>query len=259
MEGIIALNQEDVTVCGALALGAFEKRELEIFRNAVKAGMNVVDIGANIGLYTVIASHRIGPDGKVFAYEPEKDNFTILTKNIDLNQKHNSIALQIALSEKIEKRNLYLAEDNKGHHSFAKDSSVNIPISVVTDTLDYSLEKYGSPKIDIIKMDIEGAEPLALKGMTQTIIRNPDIIIFTEIYPNAIRRLGHDPLDFLASLAGFGLSIWIIDEDISKPTQLKPENFQSYIEHFPKGESFHNLYASKKPIGSKMANSRLLE
>ena len=244
----MALNQEDITVCGALALGAFENRELEIFRSAVGTGMTIVDIGANIGLYTVIASHRVGPNGKIFAYEPEKENYAILVKNIRLNQRHNSIALQVALSDKIEKRNLYLAEDNKGHHSFAKDSSANIPVSVITDTLDHSLEKYGSPIVDIIKMDIEGAEPLALKGMAQTITRNSDIIIFTEIYPNAIRRLGQNPLDFLALLAEFSLSIWIIDENISKPARLKPEDFSSYIEHFPKGESFHNLYVSKRPF-----------
>lgn len=248
-EGIISLNQKDVTVSGALALGAFEKREIETFRKSLKENMVVVDIGANIGLYSVIAGHRVGPNGKVFAYEPEEENFSILKKNIEINKRKNTTLLQTALSDKKESRFLYLAKDNKGHHSFAKDSSAITPIKITTDTLDASLEGFGSPLVDIIKIDIEGAEPLAIKGMSKTISRNPNIIIFTEIYPNAIRRLNHDPIEFLKLLNSHGLSIWIIHEDI-EPERLMPDDFESYIKNFKSGESFHNLYASRKPLNN---------
>ncbi len=247
-EGKLLLNQKDVTVCGSLALGAFEKRELDTFRSIIKDGMTVVDIGANIGLYTVIASKLVGSNGKVFAYEPEQENFGFLSRNIEVNNFKNSTPLQIALSDKAEERKLFLAKDNKGHHSFVQDNQANIPVSVHTETLDSSLAKYGSPIVDVIKMDIEGAEPLALMGMKETITRNPNIIIFTEIFPNAIRRLGYDPLDFLKMFNHYDLSVWVIDEDVAKPTLLKPADFASYIAYFPKGEAFHNLYVSKRPL-----------
>src|SRR3989344_3914042 len=168
-EGEILLNKIDVAVSGALALGMFEKRVLAMLRSSIKNGMNVIDIGANIGLYTVISSRRVGPSGKVFAYEPEEENFSLLSKNIEFNKLKNVTPIKMALANVAGNRTLYMAKDNKGHHSFSDDSSSDKKILVPTDTLDQSLIKYGSPKIDLIKMDIEGAEPLALEGMSGTI------------------------------------------------------------------------------------------
>ena len=242
-EGVIMLDQTDVAVSGSLALGVFENTEINLFRKYLKPNLVVVDIGANIGYYTIIAGKHIGPEGQVFAYEPEDRNYSLLKKNIEANGLANTIPIKIGLSKNHSICKLYLDENNKGRHSLAfkknKEES-----TIETDTLDNSLKQHGSPKVDIIKMDIEGAEFLALDGMRETIKRSPYLIIFTEFYPKAIIALGGDPLTYLKKLIEFGFSISVIDEDSGQITPIL--NTEQFMQNFPGGESFKNIFAVKK-------------
>lgn len=78
----IVLNQDDPVLCDALALGAYERFELSVFRDTLKPGMNVLDIGANIGLFTAAAAHLLNGDGRIVAVEPDTDNFGYLAKTV---------------------------------------------------------------------------------------------------------------------------------------------------------------------------------
>ncbi|MEK7500350.1 MAG: FkbM family methyltransferase, partial [Patescibacteria group bacterium] len=73
------MNQKDVVISSALVLGVYEPFQIEVFRSLVDSGMAVVDIGANVGLYTVIAAKKAR---KVFSFEPESENFILLNKNV---------------------------------------------------------------------------------------------------------------------------------------------------------------------------------
>ena len=225
-EGIIMLDQTDVAVSGALALGAFENTEADLFRKCLKPNLVIIDIGANIGYYAIIAGKGIGPRGKIFAYEPENRNFSFLKKNIEANKLANVIPLKIALSNEKGMSKLYLDEDNKGRHSLAYEKNKECLV-IETDTLDNSLEQFGSPAVDIIKIDIEGAEFLALGGMTETIRRNPNLIIFSEFYPRAIIKLGGNPLAYLKKLVEFGFSLSDIDENAKRVVSIT--NIKQYI------------------------------
>ena len=98
--GLLILNPADVAVSGQIALGAYEKFETSIFLEAIKPGMTIVDIGANIGYYATIAGHKTGKQGRVFAYEPEPENYSFLEKNILENKLSQVIALKITLTDK---------------------------------------------------------------------------------------------------------------------------------------------------------------
>jgi len=215
-EGTVFLNKSDIGVSGALALGSFERVELDIFRKTIEEGMNIVDIGANIGLYSIISAKRVGINGKVFVYEPEPTNINFLKKNIDSNNLKNVFIETKAMSNSAGNTKLFITKDNKGTHSLANNRSVKDYINIETDTLDNSLKKYGSPKIDIIKMDIEGAEILAIDGMRETIKNSPNLIIFSEFYPKAIIRLGGSPIGYLEKLRDLGFSIFLINEKTKK-------------------------------------------
>ncbi|MFA6554486.1 MAG: FkbM family methyltransferase [Candidatus Paceibacterota bacterium] len=242
-EGTIILDQTDVAVSGTLALGSFEDTEIELFRKSLKNGFTVVDIGANIGYYTIIASGHIGSNGKIFAYEPENRNYSFLQKNIEVNRLTNVKAQKIGLSDKKGSNTLYLDPNNKGHHSLVYDKD-KPGLTIELDTLDNSLKQFGSPKIDIIKIDIEGAEFLALEGMRETIQKSPNLIIFTEVYPKAMARLGGNAQRYLENLAGLGFSLSLIDEN---KKDIQPiTNIEEFIQTFPKGESFKNIFAVKK-------------
>ncbi len=242
-EGTLYLDRSDVAVSGALAMGVFEKFETEIFRNSIKEGMNVVDVGANIGYYTLIAAKRTGSGGRVFSYEPEDGNFKILEKNVKANMLNNVSLNKKALSDKDGQRDLFLEKNNRGHHSFAKSESTFEKVSVPTETLDESLKRFGSPKIDLIKIDIEGAEPIALRGMKKTTEQNKNLIIFTEAYPKSMERLGESATSFLYDLRKLGFSLYFIDE--SKEELIPIKDIDTFITDFPKGESFKNILAKR--------------
>jgi len=151
--------------------------------------MNVVDIGANIGVYTVLASEKVGGEGKVVAIEPEPKNYSQLLENIKLNNFHNVIPQNIALTDHEGFEKLYL-------HSFGDPSLVfqgdkNSYIKVPVKTLDNLLEELDLKRIDIIKIDAEGSEVPILKGAEKTLKANPNIkiIVAAEHYPSEIEEV----------------------------------------------------------------------
>ena len=239
----LLLDKDDVAMSGYLALGSYEPETIRIFKESMKEGATVVDIGTNIGYYTIIAGKKVGQRGKVFGYEPNIDSFNLLQRNILINNFDNIIPINLAISNILGKRTLYLG-DNKCTHSFADNRKTGKNEMVITDTLDNSLKKYGSPRVDVIKMDIEGAEILALEGMRETIERSPKLTIFTELYPKAIKRLGRSPVEFLEKIRDFGFSVHAIDEDRKEIVTL--HDFESFVSNFRDDESYKNLYAVKK-------------
>jgi|GEM_PF-3775045 len=245
-EGIVFLDQKDVAVSGGLSMGIHEPIEIELFRKSIRPGMVVIDIGANLGYYSVIAAGAVGPTGKVFAYEPEEKNFALLSKNTQANAFTWLTPLKIGLSNSKGTNTLYLADDHTGIHSFINNRNATRTLTISTETLDDSLKAYGSPQVDVIKIDIEGVDILALEGMKETIERSPQLTIFTELYPQAITRLGRKPIELLQIFSDQGFSVSIIDENTKTIQPLQPSQFEQFITDFPThGEVVRNIYAVK--------------
>ena len=242
-EGVLFLNRSDVAVSAAIAYDMFEETELQLFRDAVKPGMTVADIGANIGLYTIVAARLVGESGKVFAYEPEPANFSLLKRNVGANALSNVILSDVAVAEKAGTAALYLDPDNKGSHSFAQSEIARDALTVKTDTLDHLLAGHGSPIIDVIKMDIEGAEELALRGMTSAIARSPRLKIFTEFYPERIDAVSSSAEMFLKHLREKGFSLEVIEEDQHETRTIG--NIADIKTILPSYEKFINILARR--------------
>jgi FkbM family methyltransferase len=241
-EGTIIFDKDDPAMSGAITLGQYEPEMMSFFRSSLTPGMTVVDIGANLGFFTVIAAGKVGPSGKVFAYEPDPHNFDLLKKNIAVNSFTTVKASSTALSDRVGTRELFFG-DNNTTHSFGDKRGAGRSETVSTDTLDNSLKQYGSPQIDLIKMDIEGAEPIALEGMLDTIKKNPNLILLFEFHPNAIKRVGHSPLGLLKRLTELGFSLSVIDED--KKVRTPINDCVAFTESFQGKEMSRNLIAVK--------------
>jgi FkbM family methyltransferase len=148
--------------------------------------MNVIDIGAHIGTYSILAAEKVGDIGKVISVEPEPRNYEQLKKNIELNKFKNVITKNMALSDHEGLEKLYLNIDNSGGHSLTFQKDKNSYINVTVKTLDNLIEELNLKKIDIIKIDAEGSEIPILKGAEKTLKNNPDmkIIVAAEHYPS---------------------------------------------------------------------------
>lgn len=218
------VNTDDMGVVPLLLKErAMEKHSTEVFKEIVKAGMVVVDIGANIGYFTLIAARLVGKKGVVYAFEPEPTNFEFLCKNIELNGYTNVVPIQKALSNRYGTAKLWCDKVNFAAPSFsrenvmvfAEDRTVGQDSSVEVETV--SLDEFlnhtvGNTKVDIIKLDAEGAEGLIIDGAKQTFQTN-NLKIIMEFWPLALRNMGTDPLELLHKLEEYGFKMMFINED----------------------------------------------
>lgn len=188
--------------------GSFAQAETRLLKKILKPGMMFIDVGANIGYFTLLAAQCVGKNGKVIAFEPEEKNFKLLEGNIKKNTFHNVIVEKYAVSDTIGESSLYLDAQNPARHSLSSYAGEKSVI-VKTTTLDAYL---GDRKVDVVKIDVEGAEPAVLKGMGEVIRRNKNMSLIVEFYPKAIKRFGYAPEQFLSDLKNIGFSLYRIPE-----------------------------------------------
>ena len=120
----------------------------------------VVDVGAHFGIYTVKAAKKVGVEGLVIAVEAENGNYKFLNRNIRINRYRNVIPLKLALSSFEGQSKLYVR--SFGGHSLVRKTNDAIDVSVTT--LAKLLSRIGVNRVDLMKIDVEGAELEVLKG-----------------------------------------------------------------------------------------------
>ena len=206
------LNPKDKVITTHMVLsGSWEPKETEMFLQLAKPGDTIVDVGANIGYYTVLGAQAVGPAGKIYAFEPDPVAFGFLTKNVKTNGYANVIAEEKALSNKSEKIKLYLDEFNKGDHRIYQVG--NRPaIDVVAVTLDGYLPP-DRRKVDLIKIDTQGAEVVILQGMIETLKANPSVKMLVEFWPKGLSEFGFTAVQLLDILDGLGFKYRAIHEE----------------------------------------------
>lgn len=204
--------------------GAHEQYETKLFRQFLTEGMTIVDIGANIGYYTLLGAKLVGDKGRVFAFEPEPQNFALLTRNIELNKYRNIVAVRKAVSNKTGKADLFLNRQ-AGAHGFLPDREDVVGVTTVeTVSLDGYFEGSESP-IDIIKIDVEGAELAVLQGMPNIIRNNDNLKIFTEFFwPSGIEKSRFSPRQYWDKLTESGFKFIYLINDREQKLELTDLN-----------------------------------
>lgn len=213
----------------------FEPYETRLVKKFVKKGMITVDAGANIGYYTLLMARLVGKKGMVHAFEPERENFDLLKRNVELNNYTNTRLNKVALSNKKGFIKLFLSPASPQDHRIFKTGDSKKFKKVKTITLDEYFKR--SRRVDFIKMDIQGAEFLALKGARKTLSSNKELKMVLEFWPDAIRQAGGSPEELLDILMKQG-NILIIDEKkekllpINNLEVLKPDSSQAQFNLF---------------------------
>jgi len=194
--------------------GVWEPFETELILNEVRPGDVVLDIGANIGYYTLLLARQVGPQGQVLAFEPDPTNFALLQQNVAMNGYRNVVLSQQAVANRSGPARLYLSVSNLGDHRLYPSAGGQPFVDVQTVALDQYLARYTGP-VHLIKMDIQGAECAALEGMTALLHRQNQIKLFTEFWPAGLHRSGSEPARYLQALAELGFRLYeILDADL---------------------------------------------
>jgi len=145
-------------------LNAFEPRESALVRDYLKPGMTFVDVGANVGYFSLMAASLVGVEGTVVAFEPSPYAFDRLARTIEDNQLTQVRAIQAALGDSSGTLQIFVPKLPGNHTPTMVANDGGNPINVATHTLDEFLGDCGIDRIDLMKIDVEGFEPNVLRG-----------------------------------------------------------------------------------------------
>jgi FkbM family methyltransferase len=209
---IVHLNPSDPVVSGALMLRVYERDELAFFSRRCRAGMTVVDVGANVGIYSALAMQLTGSKGSVIAIEPhaESRRFLELTIRANAGTKAQSHIFGCAASDREGTAQLFLNPQNKADNRLYRSEQTPSAqsASVQLRTIDSITEELGLRSIDILKIDVQGSEFSAIAGAAKTIRNSSGMMLLTEFWPDGIRQAGHAPQSYLDLLRDLGLALF---------------------------------------------------
>jgi FkbM family methyltransferase len=211
---IVALPGKEWRLAAYLAFrGPLEPGVTHLFRRLVRPGMVVVDVGAHFGWYTLQAARLLAGQGKVYSFEPTPETFALLRENVQLNGFLESGVVQlrpVALWDQRGRARLTRDPRDSTHNTLFGAVDGTEVIEVETWTLDEALAE--ERRVDVVKIDAEGAEARILRGMRRTLEANPAIRIILEFAPSHLKRAGEDPVAFTREIREVGLSIARIDD-----------------------------------------------
>lgn len=241
----IKLNlYKDSSLSESLYKGDFEYQEVQFLNSFLKPDDVFVDIGANIGYFSIIASKRVAPNGKVYSFEPTDKTYKRLQESLKLNHCNNVQTYQIALSDKCEQREFTVSNDgfdaynSLGNPSQGANFSKNV---VQTQTFDFFQKENNIPFPTLIKIDVEGWEIPVIKGMKETLEKENAPFLIVEFTEDNAQLSGFTCADLYDLILSFGYSLykynWVRNELV------KQENKDYY--------SYTNLVAIKNITEAK--------
>jgi FkbM family methyltransferase len=197
-----------------------------------KPGMVLVDVGANIGYYTLLAASLLDGTGQIHAFEPGAGNYNLLQMSVAKNGFKNIRLYPNAVADKIGVVGLNM-DDSNGMITQAASAACAYQVQAVT--LDHTLRD--ASRIDLLKIDVEGAEGLVLKGAEQLIARHHPVI-FTEFFPPAIEfTSGMTGQQFLDRIRSHGYELYVIDKRNGASPQ--PSSNQEIMDRYEAGKPDH--------------------
>jgi FkbM family methyltransferase len=193
--------------------GIWEPCETRALIRLLAADTDFLDIGANIGWYTVLASSILKGRGTVHAFEPDPRNFALLKENVATNEITNARCYNAAVSNHSEGARLFLNRLNMGDHRLYDSNDGRNSISVPTISID-AYDDVDRRRPLIIKLDTQGREVSILRGMNKLLASHPaEIVMICEFWPYGLEQNGSTAKDLIETISGAGFDPYKIDED----------------------------------------------
>ena len=234
---IVVLNPRDPVVSGALTFRIYEKNEIAFFKRILEPGQTMLDIGANVGLYTAIGGKVIGPSGKIICFEPDLQSLGFLKKTVSKNQLDFAEIINAAASDQSGTARLHVSNSNRGDNRLYANDFSDESFEVETLRIDNLLLDKGVAKVDVVKIDVQGFEGQVISGMEKILKVSKNLRMLMEFWPKGLEDAGSDAEEMLSKLESLGLRVYELK---SKGSFEKIANKRDFIERFP-GRSYTNL------------------
>lgn len=174
--------------------GSYEPQETAFVQSVLRPGMSFVDVGSNWGFFTLMAAHLVGPKGKIVAMEPDPRVFRKLQANVERNSLKHVTVCEVAVADcegTVMLAGHDLAQENCGTSRLIENGSpAALTFQVRSCSLDSLLDQARIDYVDLLKIDVEGAEDLVLAGMDSGLTRYRYRRILLELHPLQLAERG---------------------------------------------------------------------
>lgn len=197
----------------------FEETEIDFLTSVAKIGMRVLDIGANIGLYTILLAHKVGPQGRVWSFEPFAPVRGLLYENVKNNGLKNVEVIDKAVAERSGEAVFHVFQNGADVYNSLgaqfRIEGLRAMNEVVVDviSLDNFAANSGLDSVDIIKIDVEGAEELVVRGGAKLIGSSKSVVILSELYEPSARQCMCSTERLVRLLSEWGFSMYSVGEN----------------------------------------------
>jgi FkbM family methyltransferase len=209
----------------ARALDIYEVAKMTAVQQFLMKGQTFIDVGGNKGDFALLAARLTGETGKVLCFEPEPSNCHWIRQSAKLNGYVHIDVREVALSDFDGTAQLHLGRQSGSHTLLSNQPGRDVGvITVRTTTLDSILQTLSVARVDVMKIDVEGAELSVLAGARQTLLANPGIVLLIDIHP----FLGVEPAKVCGVLSERGFSVYCMEPPFDKRADVH-ENLQELV------------------------------
>ncbi len=212
--GLFHCDLRDSTSAEVCFTGRYEPQETQLLRDLLRPGDVFVDVGANWGYYTLAAAHFVGPTGRIVAFEPEQRLFRLLAANVDVNRLRNVRVQPLAIGARAERVAFSAFKPEEGNWGISRtvDRGGTTAIDFETDSqpLDEALDAAAVETVQLVKIDVEGAESGVLAGMERGLASGRYRYVMLECHPGLLAERGLTAQGCIDLLADAGYRIWLI-------------------------------------------------
>jgi len=232
--GPLLLHADDKVMTPIIASrGGWEPEESAFLRRVLGPGMTFLDVGANVGYFSLMAAQIVGADGLVVAVEPEPRNLALLRANLWRGGADRTRVLPIAAHDRRDLLELRFNADNRGDHRVGAATDAGgllVPAARLDDVL-------GDLHVDVAKIDTQGSEGEVVAGMAGLLARNPAMVVLCEFWPEGLAERDEDPRSVLDGYARAGLRFGLLRDDGTTA----PADADGVLAAIPEASGFVNL------------------
>ena len=222
------LDPDDPVVSGALTLRVYELSEQALFANYLHGDMTLVDIGANVGLYTAVSMHHLDAGGRIVAIEPHPQAYEFLQKSVAANQSFDTAqdggracprvdTFNLAATPEPSTQDLRLNPENRAdnrlyHGTYQGKLEEWGTIPVEGRPVDDVLAELGIDEVNFVKIDIQGYEQKAISGFQKTLACSQNVILLSEFWPKGLQEAGGGATEYLQMLTNLGFTLYVLNQ-----------------------------------------------